>query len=121
MQLYKTCGSSQRKRSMNTVQDVKRLVARALLSGGVAATALALMPVTAHARPAPAPTDCDPVCHGSWCPGDSLPDSTTPINWDMNSCHDYHQSQDGDILEGPAPSGGVMCDAFASLCPPKSD
>ena len=102
---------------MNTVQDVKRLVARALLSGGVAATALALMPVTAHAHPAPAPTDCDPVCHGTWCPGDSLPDSTTPINWDMNSCHDYHQSQDGDILEGPAPSGGVTCDPFAFLCP----
>jgi hypothetical protein len=117
MQLYKTCGSSQGKRCMNTVQDVKRLVVRALLSGGLAATALALIPVTAQAHAAPAPTACDPVCHGTWCPGDSLPDSTTPIDWDMNSCHDYHQTQDGDILEGPVPSGSVTCTTFAYLCP----
>jgi hypothetical protein len=103
MQPDKAFGSSQRKRDMNTVQNVQRIVARALLSGSVAATALALFPVTAQA--------------GTWCPGDSLPDSTTPIVWDMTSCHEYHQSQGGDILEGPAPSGGVTCTAFAYLCP----
>jgi hypothetical protein len=102
---------------MNTAQDVKRLVARSVLSAAVAVTALALVPVTAQAHPAPAPTACDPACHGTWCPGDSLPDSTTPIDWDMNSCHDYHQTQGGDILDGPLPSGSVTCDAFSYLCP----
>lgn len=102
---------------MNTVEDVKRLIARALLSSGVAATALALVPVTAQAHPAPAPPACDPACHGTWCPGDLLPDSAAPIDWDMNSCHDYHQTQGGDIVEGPLPSGSVKCTAFAYLCP----
>lgn len=95
----------------------KRIMGAALLSGGVALAGSGPVAGAAHALPAPPPLACDPICHGTWCPGQRLPVSTTPIDWDMGVCHDYHQVHGGGIVEGPLPPDAVRCPPIAFLCP----
>jgi len=49
---------------MNTPRNLTRIVAGALLSGGVAVAGLGLAAGTAQAKPGPAPLN-----HFTWCPG----------------------------------------------------
>jgi hypothetical protein len=62
--------------NMNTTDALKRIVAGALLSGGVAVAGLGLAAGTAQASP------------GRWCSGEPVPASKI-VKWDMGVCHDY--------------------------------
>jgi hypothetical protein len=103
--------------TMDTDGTLKRIIAGALLTGGVAVAGLVLAPGTARAD-----DDCRPaafvnhVCWGPnhWCPGDSLFHLTQnhvhdPVTWDMNVCHTYYHvaldqaNQGQGIYEGPNP------------------
>ena len=94
---------------MNARRAMERALVRALLSGAFAATALGLSPAVGQAHPGAVRTVCDPTCHGTWCPGELLPTSATPITWDMNSCHDYHEMQSGQVVEGSLPVDAYRC------------
>lgn len=94
---------------MNTTHNLKRIIAGALLSGGVAATGVAMAAGTAHAWP------FGPY---QWCPGQPLPqtgDPTHPVVWNMTVCHTYYKVGpnqgnvgpyvwDGDNPPGPPPT-----------------
>jgi hypothetical protein len=94
---------------MNTTHYLKRIIAGALLSGGVAVAALGLAAGTAQARPNPACNDQWP-CY-TWCPGDGLPHSDGPIGWDMGVCHDWYYAHGvgaaSQVIEGIPPSQPV--------------
>lgn len=69
---------------MDAVHNVKRIVAGALLSGGVAVAGMALAAGTAHA---------DWYGPHQWCPGQSMNLPTGPGKdwvWDMNVCHTWY-------------------------------
>lgn len=115
---------------MNTAHTLKRIIAGALLTGGVALAGFGLAAGTAHAYPGPY----------TWCPGKGLsPDDAAvenawaaqknEIRWDWNVCHTFYiyapASNVGahDIWEGnnpPAPPppppprmcGPVPCGLF---------
>jgi hypothetical protein len=88
---------------MDTIGTLRKIIAGALLSGGVAVASLGLAPGTAQAQPGPAPLypgpfatdneDWGPAKH--WCPGEPLPATgnhvTDPFRgWDMSVCHTYY-------------------------------
>ena len=79
---------------MNTTHTLKRIIARALLSGGVAVAGLVLGAGIAQASAgfvpqfhAPVPEDNFTVPH-DWCPGQPLP--MPDVRWDMNVCHHWY-------------------------------
>ncbi|ORV49658.1 hypothetical protein AWC05_01795 [Mycobacterium florentinum] len=78
---------------MNLTQNWMRLIAAALVSGGIAAAGWGLGAFATSGGP------------HYWCPGDAFPASNPPISWDMTLCHQYHQLSGGQIAEGPAPGG----------------
>ena len=104
--------NTQKRSDMNTTYTLMRIVGEALLSGSVAVAGLGLATGNAHG---------DAFGNHQWCPGQPLPQSDTPIAWDMGVCHDwYYQSvRDGapapyHLLEGVFPN---PCPPFAFLCP----
>ena len=64
---------------MNTTNMLKRIVAGALLSAGVAMAGFGLGAGTAQANTR------GPY---QWCPGQPLPESD--VVWDMNACHTWY-------------------------------
>jgi len=78
----------------------------------------ALAPNVATAQ---ADSRCDPVCHGTWCPGDPINYQVEILaaSWDSNVCHEFHQvaGQPGVYAEGPLPPGTFVCPPFAFMCP----
>lgn len=79
----------------------KKLIAAALLSGGLALADFGLTAAIAGAQPGPVPLDAWPGCpsdHPSgpchWFPGQPLPPTgnhvTNPVVWDNNICHTYY-------------------------------
>ena len=76
---------------MNTSRNWTRMIAGALVSGGVAAAGFGVAAVAMSDGPA------------YWCPGETLPISNPPLTWDMSVCHQYHQLSGGQYAEGPAP------------------
>jgi hypothetical protein len=60
---------------VNTTANLKRIIAGALLSGGVAVAGLGLSAGTAQAN------------LPKWCPGQSLP--APHVAWNMGLCHYY--------------------------------
>jgi len=85
---------------MKTTHNLKRIVAGALLSGGLAAAWFALSPGTAQAVGGPE----------QWCPGQPLPGGG--VVWDMSVCHTYYYVMAGQgnsgspyIWDGPNPPG----------------
>jgi hypothetical protein len=71
-----------------------RIIAGALLSGGIAVAGLGVAAGVAHAEPAlapqfigPFPADNFTVPH-DWCPGQSLP--MADVRWDMGVCHHWY-------------------------------
>jgi hypothetical protein len=69
---------------MNTTHNPKRIIAAALLSGGIAVAGLGLGAGTAQA---------DTGRPHQWCPGDSMSFPTGPggfYSWDMNVCHTWY-------------------------------
>jgi hypothetical protein len=113
---------------MSHDQILKKMIAGALLSGGVAVAGLGLTAGTAQAQPGPAPLN-----HFTWCPGHPDPNDHIspggPIaamqreGWDLNVCHDYwcpaagfpDSPQHNDIVEGDHVPRGPAC---APLCAP---
>lgn len=88
---------------MNTTHNLKRSIARALLSGGVAVAALGLAAGTAQA---------DTGVPHHWCPGDR--DSTAPTSlyeWDWNICHTYYWTKSG---QGNVPVHNIYGKPLAS-------
>jgi hypothetical protein len=102
---------------MNNDSTLKRMIAGAVLTSGVALAGLSL-----GAGSAQADDDCSPptrvngICYGPnhWCPGDSLFHLTqnhvyNPVTWDMHVCHTYwhvaadQANQGQGIYEGPNP------------------
>ena len=76
------------------------LAATVLISGGLAVVDFGLVG-TAQAFP---------TAH-VWCPGDPLPNTTAPIDWNMTSCHhwDYGMSYEpGDVTQLPPPAGQCL-------------
>jgi hypothetical protein len=85
---------------MNTPHNVKRIIARAVLSGGVAAAGLGLAVGSAQA---------DPQSQGpfQWCPGQPVPGDyfarvpgippmpPSLVAWDMSVCHTYWRTPAG--------------------------
>jgi hypothetical protein len=75
----------QRTRNVNTTHKLKRIIAGALLSGGVAVAGLGVAAGTAQALP---------DGPHQWCPGQSMqageggPGGT--VVWDMNVCHTWY-------------------------------
>jgi hypothetical protein len=69
---------------MNGTHNLKRIIAGALLSGGIAVAGLGLAAGTAQAQPGFAPL-------ATWCPGQPVP-GYPPVVWDINVCHDYYET-----------------------------
>ncbi|CDO85936.1 hypothetical protein AWC29_13915 [Mycobacterium triplex] len=67
-----------------------RIIAGAVVSGGVAAAGLGLAVFATADGP------------HYWCPGDAMP-ATVGLTWDMTVCHQYHRLPSGQVAEGPAP------------------
>jgi hypothetical protein len=59
---------------------------------------------------------CAPMCHGTQGLGDYLPQGPAPVVWDTNVCHEYHQAQGGNIVEGPLPPDAPSCPPIAFMC-----
>jgi hypothetical protein len=103
---------------MSTTHSLKRIIAGALLSGGVAVAGLGLAAGTAQAERGFAPLSHDPFPEAigprQWCPGQELPqvgtdDPQAQVHWDMNVCHTYYIVDPGlgnvasIIWDGPNP------------------
>lgn len=99
---------------------VRPLAVAGAASLGAVAT-LWLAAVVPGVAPAQADMRCDPVCHGTWCPGDPIDFRTAALaaNWDPNVCHEIHQvaGQPGVYAEGPLPAGTFVCPPWAFMCP----
>jgi hypothetical protein len=91
------------RRDMHTACTLKRMIAGALLSGGLVSAGLGLSAGTAQAHPNPACNDMAP-CE-TWCPGERLPRGAP--GWDMSVCHDWYY--------GPGPGHQVT----EGIPPPK--
>lgn len=107
---------------MNATQNVKRAAAGALLSGVGAVAALGLGVFGYATGVAHADARCDPVCHGTWCPGEPVTYMIEDLvtTWDNSMCHEYHQIsvlEGGGYREGPLPPGTFVCPPFAFMCP----
>ena len=94
--------------TINTTRSLKRIIAGALLSGGVAAAGLGLSAGIAEGETPPGGPN-------TWCPGDP-PVATgnirvNPVIWDNNICHEYWYVYHGqgnvaqNIWDGPNPPG----------------
>ena len=100
------CGSVY---GMDTIHRLERVVAGALLSGGVALAGLAPAAGTAYADDhCSTRTGC---YHGPgmrWCPGDYVWPGLVVTGWDLSVCHAYHATFNDNndpigIAEGPGP------------------
>ena len=121
---------------MQTSRMLKRTLASALLSGGVAVTGLALAAGPAQSQPGFG----GPLTDGGpwhWCPGDSMSeglDPTTgrgapgvPVDWDMTRCHTWYGTNYGMgninpyIWDGDNPPPEAItprpCPPIAFMCP----
>ncbi|MBJ7339160.1 hypothetical protein [Mycolicibacterium sp.] len=103
------------------VNTVKRALAGALISGVGAVATLWIAALAPDVAPSQADSRCDPVCHGTWCPGDPITYQVKDLaaTWDPNVCHEFHQvsGQPGVYAEGPLPPGTFVCPPFAFMCP----
>ena len=104
---------------MNISHTAKRVIATALLSGGVAMAGLGLTAAAAHAQPG----DNFSVPH-QWCPGQPLP--MGDVVWDTNVCHTWYWVPVGGMGnvgqfvwegENPPPHGPPPCYG-APICLP---
>jgi hypothetical protein len=94
--------------NINIDCTLKRIMAGALLTGGVAVAGLGIGAVTAHAKP---------TGPHHWCPGDPMQYQTQPwladhtgpgpaYSWDMNICHTWFWLANGN--QGNVPYKGKL-------------
>jgi len=107
--------------AMEITGALKRIIAGALLSGGVAVAGLGLTAGIAQAQPGSVPPIHGPLSDGgpwTWCPGQPMSgiDTTTGrggpgpgVQWDMGRCHTWwgvywgHGNVAPSIWDGPDP------------------
>ncbi len=103
------------------VSTVRRTLAGVLISGVGAVATLWLAALAPSIPSAHADSRCDPVCHGTWCPGDPINYQVQALSttWDNNVCHEFHQvaGQPGVYAEGPLPAGTFVCPPISFMCP----
>ncbi len=85
-----------------TTSRAMRTAAFGLLSSGATLIGLCLPGGVANAAPAFVPQVV-------WCPGQPVPYSTPPVNWDMGVCHDWYSiadpvTQRTRVIEGISPN-----------------
>ena len=99
--------------------NLKRTVTGALLSGVAAVATLGLASLGPGVGTAQAEVRCDPVCHGTWCPGDPVWAQVRDLmnTWDTNVCHEFHQVFGATYAEGPLPPGTFVCPPISFMCP----
>ena len=104
---------------MSTSKRLERTLTGAVLAGVGAVATLGLGVFGFALGAAQADSRCDPVCHGTWCPGDPVNYQVEELvkTWDMGVCHEFHQVSGGVYLEGPLPAGTFVCPPFAFMCP----
>ncbi len=104
---------------MSITYVAKRVLAGVLMSSVGAITALGFSTFVPGLGTANAEVRCDPVCHGTWCPGDPVYWQIEELvkTWDNNVCHEFHQVSGGVYAEGPLPPGTFVCPPFAFMCP----
>lgn len=103
--------------AMNTSHKMKRVLAGAVLSGGVAVVGLGLATGIGHAQPAPmvcqdggtVPTPTN-SCTYQWCPGS--PVMKHMPNWDRNVCHPWYFDQNS------PPTDSIIIEGFPPPRPP---
>jgi hypothetical protein len=93
--------------TMNTTHTLKRILAGALLSGGVAVAGLVLGAGAAQADPYNGPI-------WTWCPGQALPERFIQFQWDMNKCHNYFIVKMGTGNVGMVGLNGKPIDSWIS-------
>jgi hypothetical protein len=77
---------------MNTTHNLNRIIAGALLSGGLGLAAVGLAEGTAQAQPSFAPLGYE------WCPGQIWQWKTPPPpDWDMTVCHNVQPVYDKSV------------------------
>jgi hypothetical protein len=98
---------------MNNTHYMKRMLAGAVLSGGMAVVGLSLAAGIGHAQPAPMvcqdptrPQSPTNSCTYQWCPGS--PVMKHMPDWDRNTCHPWYFDKnspptDSTIIEGFPP------------------
>ncbi len=107
---------------MSIVQKMRGVAAATLSTTVTALGAMGLAVLGPVAGTARADVRCDPVCHGTWCPGDPVYSQVQDLakTWDTNVCHEFHQISvldGGGYREGPLPPGTFVCPPFAFMCP----
>jgi hypothetical protein len=107
---------------MRNTAKLKRAAAGAVLSAVGAVAAMGLGAFGLAIGSARADSRCDPVCHGTWCPGDPVNYQVRDLvnTWDNNVCHEFHQIsvlEGGGYREGPLPPGTFVCPPMAFMCP----
>ena|SRR5437588_4786547 len=86
-------------------RTTKRMIAGALLSGGVAVTVFGLSPGPAHAEPFSAQPH-------NWCPGQAVP--FRGMQWDMVVCHTWYEVPFGQGNVRMVDTHGNPLDSFIS-------
>ena len=100
---------------MNAHRNLKRIVAGAVLSGGVAVLGSGLGTGVAQANPLCTPNG---TCAAQWCPGKSLPGPD--VKWDMTVCHDYLSNPyPGTVQVGAHIWEGEPCGPVSLVCFPR--
>lgn len=115
----KTGGLSSKGTEMVNKRRIR--IAGAALVSGVCVTAAVGFAATAGAY-VPSENPIDSWSNYEWCPGEPVPESDPPVNWDMNVCHFWHYqslSEGADVpfthlVEGLRPS---PCPPIAFMCP----
>jgi hypothetical protein len=79
--------------TMNTSENLHRIIAGVLAAGAITVAGFGLATGTAHAA--------DVASH-RWCPGQPMPHSNPPLNWNMRICHEFHAIPGGVLVEGPS-------------------
>lgn len=89
---------------MTTRENLKRIMAWVILSGGFATVSLAVTEATADAQPSPmvcqdptsgpSPTNS---CTYQWCPGS--PEMKHMPDWDRSVCHPWYFDKDSPVTD----------------------
>jgi hypothetical protein len=100
---------------MNATRNLQRILAGAMLAGGVAVAIGGLKPVIAQADPLCTPNG---TCASQWCPGKTLP--APDVKWDMNVCHDWtSHPYPGSVQVGARVWEGEPCGPVSPVCFPR--
>lgn len=100
---------------MDRPHNLKRMIAAALFSGGVAVVGMGLGAGVAQAYPL---CTAQGTCATQWCPGKPLP--APDVKWDMTVCHDFTSNPyPGSVQVGAHIWEGEPCGPVSPFCFPR--